>query len=164
MHSHTTACWPCQLRTDVYCTKRWENNFSSFPHITVSAFSALTLLVGGRKSIRTVKNWVAWLSVWSEVQTCIRPSWCQCHSMSQCGFTFLVPAHLGSPGKRAIKWVRVCVCPHITVNPWKVLNETNGDYSSGRLYTVQLNKILEAHFWHTVNDFSAFHSIYFPTL
>ena len=24
------------------------------------------------------------------------------------GFTFLVPAHLGSPGKRAVK--RVCVC------------------------------------------------------
>jgi len=26
------------------------------------------------------------------------------------GFTFLVPAHLGSPGKRAIKRVCVCVC------------------------------------------------------
>jgi len=25
------------------------------------------------------------------------------------GFTFLVPAHLGSPGQRAIKWVCVCV-------------------------------------------------------
>ena len=25
-------------------------------------------------------------------------------------FTFLVPAHLGSPGKRAVKWVCVCVC------------------------------------------------------
>ena len=23
-----------------------------------------------------------WLSVWSEVQTCIRPSWCHCHSLS----------------------------------------------------------------------------------
>jgi len=26
------------------------------------------------------------------------------------GFTFLVPAHLGSPGKRAVKRVCVCVC------------------------------------------------------
>jgi len=26
------------------------------------------------------------------------------------GFTFLVPAHPGSPGKGAVKWVCVCVC------------------------------------------------------
>jgi len=34
-----------------------------------------------------------------------------CSSKIQIGFTFLVPAHLGSPGERAIKWggVRVCV-------------------------------------------------------
>ena len=31
-----------------------------------------------------------------------------CSSKIQIGFTFLVPAHLGSPGKRAIK--QVCVC------------------------------------------------------
>ena len=30
-------------------------------------------------------------------------------SKTQIGFTFLVPAHLGSPGKRAVKWVCVCV-------------------------------------------------------
>jgi len=29
-------------------------------------------------------------------------------SKIQIGFTFLVPAHLGSPGKRAVK--RLCVC------------------------------------------------------
>jgi len=43
--------------------------------------------LGGRKGIRPVKNWVircwhAWLSVWSEMQTCIWPSWCHCHSLS----------------------------------------------------------------------------------
>ena len=31
-----------------------------------------------------------------------------CFSKIQIGFTFLVPAHPGSPGKRAVK--RVCVC------------------------------------------------------
>ena len=31
-----------------------------------------------------------------------------CFSKIQIGFTFLVPAHQGSPGKRAVK--RVCVC------------------------------------------------------
>ena len=25
---------------------------------------------------------LAWLSAWSEVQTCIQPSWCHCHSLS----------------------------------------------------------------------------------
>jgi len=41
--------------------------------------------LGGRKGIRPVKNLssevLAWLSVWSEMQTCIRPSWCHCHSL-----------------------------------------------------------------------------------
>jgi len=32
-----------------------------------------------------------------------------CFSKIQLGFTFLVPAHPGSPGKRAVKWVCVCV-------------------------------------------------------
>ena len=33
-----------------------------------------------------------------------------CFSKIQIGFTFLVPAHLGSPGKRAVKRVCVSVC------------------------------------------------------
>jgi len=33
-----------------------------------------------------------------------------CFSKIQIGSTFLVPAHLGSPGKRAVKWLYVCVC------------------------------------------------------
>ena len=32
-----------------------------------------------------------------------------CISKIQIGFTFLVPAHLGSPGKRAVKRVYVCI-------------------------------------------------------
>jgi len=32
-----------------------------------------------------------------------------CFSKTQIGFAFLVPAHLGSPGKRAVKWVCVRV-------------------------------------------------------
>jgi len=53
------------------------------------AFSALTLLVGrqeGHPAIPACKKtewWVlAWLCVWSEVQTCIWPSGCHCHSLS----------------------------------------------------------------------------------
>ena len=33
-----------------------------------------------------------------------------CFRKIQIGFTFLVPAHLGSPGQRAVKRVCVCVC------------------------------------------------------
>ena len=49
-------------------------------------FSALTLLVGrqeGHPARKKLSGGVlAWLSVWSEVQTCIQPSWCHCHSLS----------------------------------------------------------------------------------
>ena len=70
---------------------------------------------------------LVWLSVWSKVQTCIWPSCCHCHSLTvktvscfskiQIGSTFLVPAHLGSPGKRAVK--RMCVCLHIMARNWR---------------------------------------------
>jgi len=36
-----------------------------------------------------------------------------CFSKIQIGVTFLVPAHLGSPGKRAVK--QVCVCVFVCV-------------------------------------------------
>ena len=82
------------------------------------AFSALTLLVGRQEGHPACKKpsggVLVWLSVWSEVQTCIWSSWCHCHSLSLASvkswlvFTFLVPAHPGSPGQRAVK--RVCVC------------------------------------------------------
>ena len=35
-----------------------------------------------------------------------------CFSKIQIGFTFLVPAHPGSPGKMAVKRVCVCVRPY----------------------------------------------------
>jgi len=41
------------------------------------------------------------------VQLMPLPLTASCFSKIQIGFTFLVPAHLGGPGKRAVK--RVCV-------------------------------------------------------
>ena len=64
--------------------------------------------LGDRKGIRPVKKLsggvLVWLSVWSGVQTYIWSSCCHCRSLTcfskvQIGFTFLVPAHLGSRGK-----------------------------------------------------------------
>ena len=50
------------------------------------AFSALTLLVGQQEGHTACKKLsggvLAWLSVWSGLQTCIWPSWCHCHSLS----------------------------------------------------------------------------------
>jgi len=50
------------------------------------AFSPLTLLVvwqeGHPASKKLSGGVLAWLSVWSEVQTCKWPSWCHCHSLS----------------------------------------------------------------------------------
>ena len=53
---------------------------------TAYAFSALMLLVGRQEGHPTCKKLsggvLAWLSVWGEVQTCIWPSGCHCHSLS----------------------------------------------------------------------------------
>jgi len=38
-----------------------------------------------------------------------------CFSKIQIGFTFLVPAHLGSPGQRAVKLVSLCACVCVCV-------------------------------------------------
>ena len=41
-----------------------------------------------------------------------------CFSKILIGFTFLVPAHLGSPGKRAIKHMCVCLLGFVTSTIW----------------------------------------------
>jgi len=49
-------------------------------------FSAFTLSVGRKEGLPACKKLsggvLAWLFVWSDVQTCIWPSWCHCHSLS----------------------------------------------------------------------------------
>ena len=70
--------------------------------------------LGGRKGIRPVKNWVVgcWCGICLEqgadlhmAQLMPLPLTVSCFSKIQIGFTFLVPAHLGSSGKRAVKRV-----------------------------------------------------------
>ena len=48
-----------------------------------------------------------------------------CSSKIQTGFTFLVPAHLGSPGKRAVKSVCVFVTHHVILSSvnFRALND-----------------------------------------
>jgi len=75
--------------------------------------------LGGRKGIRPVKNWVVgcwhgYLERGADLhmaQLMSLPLTVSCFSKIQIGFTFLVPAHLGSPGQRAvITGLCVCVC------------------------------------------------------
>ena len=78
------------------------------------AFSALTLLVGRKEGHPACKKLsggvLAWLSVWNEVQAAYAqlmplPLTVSCSSKIQIGFTFLVPAYPGCPGKEAVKWL-----------------------------------------------------------
>ena len=84
-------------------------------------FSALTLLVGwqeGHPACKKLSGEVLALVICLEqgadlhmAQLMPLPLTVSCFSKIQIGFTFLVPAHPGSPGKGAIK--RVCVCNFI---------------------------------------------------
>jgi len=81
------------------------------------AFCALTLLVGwqeGHPACKKTEWWGAGMVVCLEqdadlhmAQLMPLPLTVSCFSKIRIGFTFLVPARLGSPGKRAVR--RVCV-------------------------------------------------------
>ena len=86
----------------------------------ICASSALTLLVGwqeGHSACKKTQWWDAGMVICLGRDADLHmPSWCHCHSLSLApvntdwfyipGFTFLVPAHPGSPGHspRAVKW------------------------------------------------------------
>ena len=87
--------------------------------IILYAFSALTLLVGWhevhpacKKLSCEVLAWFFCLGWGGDLHTAHLmplPLTVSCFSKIQIGFTFLVLAHPGSHGQRAIKWVCVCV-------------------------------------------------------
>jgi len=81
------------------------------------------LLVGrqeGHPASKTLEWWGASVVICLErgadlhmAQMMPLPLTVSCFSKIQIGFTVLVPAHLGSPGQRAVK--RVCVCVYLTL-------------------------------------------------
>ena len=83
-------------------------------------FSALTLLVGrqeGHPACKKLEWWGTSMVICLErdadlhmAQLMPLPLTDFCFSKIQIGFTFLVLAYPGSPGKTAVKWVCVCVC------------------------------------------------------
>jgi len=80
----------------------------------VGAFSALTLLVGRQEGHPAFKKhlWVAGVVICLErgadlhiAQVMPQPLTVSCSSKIQIGFTFLVPAYPGFPGKEAVIWL-----------------------------------------------------------
>jgi len=83
----------------------------------IYAFSALTLLVGrqeGHPVCKKLEWWGTGMVICLERDADLQmsqlislPLTVSCFSKIQIGFTFLLPAHPGSPGKKAIKRVYV---------------------------------------------------------
>jgi len=114
----TTAFWH-------HCSLVFQNDSKCLICLPVvqfvlSFFSASTLLVGRQEGHLACKKLsggvLAWLSVWSEVQTYMWPSWCHCHSLSlgSVKSRLVLPYWYRLiqvvPEKRAVKRVCVCVC------------------------------------------------------
>jgi len=79
-----------------------------------------------------------------------------CFSKIQIGFTFLVPAHRGSPGQRAIKRVCVCVCVYqssISILLHLRLLILNNSLSSS-MTSVLFSPSLQLHFMNSSSPFS----------
>ena len=86
--------------------------------VEIHHFCALTLLVGqqeGHPACKKLERWSAGVDICLELgadllmaQLMPLPLTVSYFSKIQIRFTFMVPGHRGSPGKRAIK--RVCVC------------------------------------------------------
>jgi len=101
---------------------------------------ALTLLVGRQEGHPVRKKTERWgdsmvicLERGADLHTAQwmpLPLTVSCFSKIQIGFTFLVPAHPGSPGQRAVKRVCVCVCVCV------LATATQGSSKSKKLLTV----------------------------
>ena len=87
LFKHQKGLW---MEFQTVSANTWKVHIHCDPHfisvIWPTTYSAWTLLVGrqeGHPACKKLSGGVlAWFSVWSEMQTCIWPSWCHCHSMS----------------------------------------------------------------------------------
>ena len=62
-------------------TRHWfDNNYNNNKQICIAPVVLWRCWLGGRKGIRPVKTWV--VICLEQVQTCIGPSGCHCHSLS----------------------------------------------------------------------------------
>jgi len=129
-----TVRWHCIIRgilqaspTTRYCNittlMLWPFLYCQSAETYMVIHSALTLLVGRQEGHPVCKKLsggvLVWLSVWSEVQTCIWNSWRHCHSLSLAS----VKSGLVLPFCYRLTWVvpdkgplNGCVCHWIKKN------------------------------------------------
>ena len=117
------------------------------------AFSALTLLVGrqeGHPACKKTEWWGVGMVICLERRADLHMSQLMplpladsCFSKIQIGFTFLVPAHLGSPGQSAVK--RMCVCVPIWRSPPSWIFKNSKFYRSVS-FSHSLHKLLVLNF------------------
>ena len=81
----------------------------------LQCFDAVGWAAGRASSLEKTERWGAGVVICLErgadlhiAQPMPLPLTVSCSSKIHIAFTFVVPAHLGSPGQRAVKWVCVC--------------------------------------------------------
>jgi len=90
-------------------------------NMCLQCFDAVGWVTGRAPACKKLEWWGAGVVIYLEqgadlhmAQTMPLPLTVSCFSKIQIGFTFLVPAHLGSPGKGPLN-VCVCVCVCVCV-------------------------------------------------
>ena len=124
--THSVVMFVVKFLTLDWCSVKHSCFCMEFSHAVMiivficqlTSFSALTLLVGqqeGHSACKKTGWWGTGVVICLErdadlhmAQLMPLPLTVSGFSKIQIGFTFLVLAHLGSPGKRAVK--RVCMC------------------------------------------------------
>ena len=124
-HSCFNGCFPVEPGLASFILELfWKRN----------AFSALTLLVGRHPACKQLSGRVlAWLSVLSEMQTCIWPSWCHCHSLSLTS----VRSRLVLPFWYRLTWVIIII---IIVRQFLTRRNTSMTLQ-GRTSTIRLTSV-----------------------
>jgi len=96
-------------------SKKWDMLRSTGKQSCLQGFDAVGWAAGKVSGLQKTEWWCAGVVICLKrgadlhiAQLMPLPLTISCFSKIQVGFTFLVPAHPGSPGVRAVK--RVCVC------------------------------------------------------
>ena len=127
----------------------------NIPFFSRFAFSALTLLVWrpeGHPAYKKLGGGLpAWLSARSEAQTCIRPSWCHCLSLSLASVKsrLVLPAYPGYPIKGPLNGC-VCVCVCVCVNRYTVVRPHHTEWNIACYYTCSVICVLVSICWSRV--------------
>jgi len=120
------ACSTTTVDTPWLVTMHWS---------AITALLLFVMLVGRQEGHPACKKHsvgvLVWLSVWSKCRLAYGPADATATHilLLQIGFTFLVPTHLGSPGKVAVK--RVCVVVVVQLVPTVVQQLTGFQLTQG---------------------------------